>query len=338
MIQRLFRLLQVLVFFGICTTASAHEMRPAFLELKEVTNGVFDVTWKIPMLGETMNSPGSSAPNVAPQFPSGTELLSPMTIEHAPGAIIRRTRISTGMNELAGSRISIEGLDQASMDALVRIEFLNGNVFSQVLRPDAPYLEVQGENATPRASGYLILGVEHILLGIDHLLFVTCLLLLVHGKFEIFRTITAFTLAHSITLGLAALGFVQVPSGPVEATIALSIVFLAVEIVKEMRGEKSITSRRPWLVAFIFGLLHGFGFAGALSDIGLPNGEVPLALFLFNVGVELGQIVFVLIVGAFLYGLKRVPRIKLDWWRFATTYCIGSTASYWLITRVIAIW
>jgi hydrogenase/urease accessory protein HupE len=183
---------------------------------------------------------------------------------------------------------------------------------------------------------YVRLGVEHILFGIDHLLFVLCLLLLVRDIRRLLGTITAFTLAHSITLAAATLGFVRVSATPVEATIALSIVFLASELVRGEAGRSAVTRSYPWLVAFSFGLLHGLGFAGALAEIGLPQGEIPLALFAFNVGVELGQLAFITAV-LLLARLVRVVPLRLPAWAPDTAgYAIGAMASFWVFSRLAA--
>jgi hydrogenase/urease accessory protein HupE len=185
---------------------------------------------------------------------------------------------------------------------------------------------------------YLVLGFEHILLGIDHLLFVLALLLVVRSWKLLFGTITAFTIAHSITLGLASLGFVSVPGAPVEAIIALSIVFVAAEIVRSYRGNPGITERAPWLVACSFGLLHGFGFAGALSEIGLPQSAIPMALLSFNLGVELGQLAFVVTLVLVYQAVKRVPLKLPQWSQLVVPYAIGSVAMFWVVERVLAFW
>ncbi len=188
---------------------------------------------------------------------------------------------------------------------------------------------------TDAAVRYGVLGVEHILAGIDHLLFVLALLFVVRGAWRLVQTITAFTVAHSITLGLATFGFVDVPPRPVEVAIALSIVFLCVEIVHAQQGQIGITYRYPWVVAFAFGLLHGLGFAGALADIGLPPGEIPLALLFFNVGVEIGQLAFVAVAVAPLVCIRRrfeSPTLL----NVAPAYAIGTLATYWLVERIEA--
>jgi hydrogenase/urease accessory protein HupE len=238
---------------------------------------------------------------------------------------------------LENRTISVSGLGAVPTDALVRIERSDGTVQAARLTPDEPSVIAQrSTGATEVAASYLGLGVEHILLGIDHLLFVLALLLITQGTWRLIKTVTAFTVAHSITLALATLGFAHVPSAPVEATIALSIVFVAAEILRAARGREGITARAPWLVAFIFGLLHGFGFAGALSEIGLPQAHVPLALLFFNIGVEAGQLVF---IGAVLAVLALLRRVRLDapaWMQALPAYAIGGMAMFWVFERVSA--
>jgi hydrogenase/urease accessory protein HupE len=234
-------------------------------------------------------------------------------------------------------------------DVLVRIENLGGTTQVTRLTPSSPSFAV---SAAPRAvevtRTYLVLGVEHILFGVDHLLFVLALLILVKGWRKLIGTITAFTVAHSITLAAATLGFVHVPSKPVEATIALSIVFVACEIVHRRQGRSGLTEMWPWVIAFSFGLLHGLGFAGALREVGLPQNAIPLALLFFNVGVELGQLLFIGIVMAVIAvavraakkfsQLNLAPQSALAWCENISAYAIGGVAMFWVIQRTAAIW
>ena len=238
---------------------------------------------------------------------------------------------------LEGQRIAIDRLDGTLTDVLVRIESADGSVRTARLTPSDPSFivpEQPGPLMVLRA--YVGLGVEHILFGIDHLLFVLCLLLLVRSLRQLLATITAFTLAHSITLAAATLGFIHVPTAPVEATIALSIVFLASELVRGEAGRGAVTRSYPWLVAFSFGLLHGLGFAGALAEVGLPQGEIPLALFAFNVGVELGQLAFVTAVLTLARLVRLVPLRLPAWGPGAAGYAIGSVAAFWVFARLAA--
>jgi hypothetical protein len=221
------------------------------------------------------------------------------------------------------------------IDVLVRLKLANGSTHSAILRPTTPSFEIPAR-ATKRdvAWSYWRMGLVHILEGVDHLLFLLALLFLLSGFWNVLKTITAFTLAHSITLGLATLGLVNVPPAPTEAVIALSIVFLATELVRKHSGETSLTERYPWMVACFFGLFHGLGFAGALTKIGLPAHEIPLALLMFNVGVETGQVLFIVAVVALLGVLRRIPLpIPAGAWRLVP-YAIGGIAAFWTIDRV----
>jgi hydrogenase/urease accessory protein HupE len=354
----------------IAAPALAHEVRPAFLELTEHAPGEFDVVWKVPALGGTPlageelphpqptltadpHAPttmpcGCPAPTAAqlsrgvlpihPSLPKDAVMLSLPRLERLFGAEIKRWTISTGPAGLEGWEVTVHGLQATMTDVLVRIALADGRVVSRLLRPDSPSFVFGKENAGLAAGGYFLLGVEHILFGIDHLLFVLALVLIVRGAGLLVKTITAFTIAHSITLALATLGFVKVPSAPVEAVIALSIVFVAAEIVRARRGERGLTERAPWLVALTFGLLHGFGFAGALAEVGLPQNDIPLALLLFNLGVEAGQLAFVGAVLAIIAGLRGVKFTLPHWSEAIPPYAIGSVAMFWVIQRTTAIW
>ena len=255
----------------------------------------------------------------------------------AGGAFIEHGRINCELS-LEGEAIAIDGLDATLTDALVRIESADGSVRNALLTPSSPSFIVPvqpGPLMVLRA--YVGLGIEHILFGIDHLLFVLCLLLLVRGIRKLLATVTAFTLAHSITLAAATLGFIRVPAAPVEATIALSIVFLASELVRGAAGRGTVTRSDPWLIAFSFGLLHGLGFAGALAEVGLPQGEIPLALFSFNVGVELGQLAFVAAVLSLALLIRAVSLRLPAWAPNAAGYAIGSVAMFWVFARLAAV-
>ena len=233
--------------------------------------------------------------------------------------------------------VAIEGLQHTLTDVLVRVTHSGGSTQTVRLAPDNIVFTVSGEPSTLEViTTYMSLGIEHILLGVDHLLFVFALLLIVQGWRRLVGTITAFTVAHSITLAAATLGYVNVPQAPVEAVIALSILFLATEIIHMLQGRTGLAQRYPWLVAFIFGLLHGFGFAGALTEIGLPPSDIPLALLFFNVGVEVGQLIFV--AGVLLIGmiLRRLISQPMRWVETVITYMIGGIAAFWTIERVAA--
>jgi hydrogenase/urease accessory protein HupE len=275
---------------------------------------------------------------IHPSLPKDAEVLMPPRLERVPGAELKRWTIRTGAKGLDGGNIAVHGLEATMVDVLVRIALTDGRVVSRMLRPDAPSFIFTAASAGPAARGYVILGVEHILTGLDHLLFVLCLLLLVRGVGRIVKTVTAFTIAHSITLGLATLGYVSMPPAPVEAVIALSIVFLATEIAKRRAGAPSLTERQPWIVAFTFGLLHGFGFAGALTEVGLPANDIPLALLLFNLGVEAGQLVFVTAVLPIVVAVRRATVSPRAWLRPVPAYGLGTVAAFWLIARVTSLW
>jgi hypothetical protein len=312
--------------------AHAHEVRPGYLELREIAPGVFEVLFKTPTLAGTRF-------NLRPLLPAGCRAQTPVATYEPPGAILERWTVTCD-TILSGQRIAVVGLSGTLLEVLVRIETLDGRTIVQRLKPTAPSFIVPTEPSTWQvAQTYLVLGVEHILGGVDHLLFVLALMLIVPNGMLLFKTITAFTLAHSISLALATMGAVHVPGRPVEATIALSVVFLAAELAHLQQGRGGgLTSRAPWLVAFTFGLLHGLGFAGALAEIGLPQRQIPLALLQFNVGVEVGQLMF---VAAVLTVLAVVRRLELRWpdwsWRLPA-YGIGVTAAFWAVQRTVSFW
>lgn len=238
---------------------------------------------------------------------------------------------------LIGGTIHIAGLNATTTDVLVRLERLDGTTQVSRITPSAPSLVVKAAAGVPEvARTYFALGVEHILTGIDHLLFVLALLIITRGGWKLVKTVSAFTLSHSITLSAATLGFVNVPQRPVEAVIALSIVFVSVEIVRMHRGLETITARAPWIVALTFGLMHGLGFAGGLSEAGLPQGHIPTALLFFSGGVETGHFLF---IGAVLSLIALIGRIHISfprWTELVPPYAIGSVAMFWFIQRTPA--
>ena len=319
----------LLTLFWI-TSLNAHEIRPGFLQIEQIDASTYNVYWKIPRMGDAI-------PKIYLQYPIGFEVTESKRPNPIPGFVLYAYQM-TSNEALNGKIIGIEGLDKTLIDVLVNVNFLNGEKISFMLQPDNSSKVIpEKETLLNTIKTYLVLGVEHILLGIDHLLFVLALVLITPGLKKLIKTITAFTIAHSITLSLSALGFVGLPGPPVEAVIALSIAFLALEILKFYNGEESITIKYPWLVAFSFGLLHGFGFAGALADIGLPQTTIPSALLFFNVGVELGQILFIFIVLAII----RLLKLKASWPAYLKkipAYAIGAIASFWLIERVVGFW
>jgi hydrogenase/urease accessory protein HupE len=309
----------------------AHEMRPAYLELKELTPATYSVLWKVPMRGDMRL-------RLDPRFPDSCREVVPPAARSAAGAQISHWSVQCDAG-LTGQRIAIEGLENTLTDVLARVQHIDGAVQTTRIKPAEPYFVVTGSSGRLALSAtYLWLGIEHILLGIDHLLFVFALLLIVSGIRRLVWTITAFTVAHSITLAGATLGVVHVPQQPVEAVIALSILFLATEIIHSRRGRPGYVERWPWVVAFIFGLLHGFGFAGALAEVGLPEHAIPFALVFFNIGVELGQLAFVGVVLSCAWLIHRVKHFPLRSAEILTTYLMGGIAAYWTIDRVVGFW
>jgi hypothetical protein len=305
----------------------AHTSLPGYLELNEAAPGSFEMVWRIP-------AAEGPPPAIYPVFPSNCVVPQELTSEDAPGSVVERGMIRCGSQGLSGKKLGIENLNVTILDVLVRITFADGSSVTQILRPLAPSFVVHKDGRSRvDALGYVRLGIGHILYGIDHLLFVLGLLLIVPGRRMLLKTITAFTLAHTLTLGLATFGVVRIAPTPIEAVIALSIVFLAAELAQHQRGVEGLTYRKPWLVAFAFGLLHGFGFAGTLSRIGIPQADIPLALFSFNAGVEIGQITFVAVFLAFLYCLRTLEIRWPQWTLRVPSYAIGSLASFWFLER-----
>ena len=319
------------VFAEIVTPLHAHEVRPGYLYITETQTGQYDVLWKVPARGDLVLS-------ITPSFQPECKQLVPPAIRLVGGAQLSRWTMDCGNSGLDGVTINIDGLVATMIDVLVRIEFASGVVVSRLLRPNDVSFKVNASGSNVPVLGYITLGIEHILLGIDHLLFVLGLLLIVRGKWLLIKTITSFTIAHSITLAMATLGFVHVPQAPVEAVIALSILFLATELIKQQEHHASLTERYPWIVAFIFGLLHGFGFAGALSEVGLPQADIPLALLFFNVGVEAGQLIFVAAVLLITWAISRLQLKWPLWVKEIPAYTIGSVAAFWCIERITRFW
>ena len=312
----------------LTAVASAHEARPAYLELKEAAPGQFAVVWRTPVLA------GMRLP-VALALPDGLKNLSEPTVQELADSVVERRSIDAGANGLAGKRIEFPGLQLTIADVLVRVEMLDGRKWTTIVHPSQPWVELAARQSTWGVIGtYVIQGIRHILFGADHMLFVLGLLLIVKDRWMLLKTVTAFTAAHSITLAIATLGYAEVPVVPLNAAIALSILFLGPEIVRSWRGETSFTIRHPWVVAFAFGLLHGFGFASALTSAGLPHRELPLALVSFNVGVEIGQLGFI----ALILALERSFRVlEVRWPRWAEAlpgYTVGSLGAYWTVQRL----
>ena len=326
-------LLALLVTSGFMAPAFAHEIRPALLEITETQPGWYEVTWKVPMLGDQIL-------HLEPVFPAMLEQVGPPSDRLIPGALVQHRSLRSDGGSLIGETITIAGLSTLQIDVLLRLTLADGTSHTAIIKPGSPTFVVPARATKVEvAKSYSLMGFEHILDGADHLLFLAALLLLVSGFKKLLKTITAFTIAHSVTLALATLGLVNVPSAPTEAIISLSIVFLGAEIIRRQSGEKVLTAQYPWVVAFIFGLFHGLGFAGALSEIGVPQHEVPLSLLMFNVGVEGGQILFVTAVLTILALIKRLrlPQRLLETGagRILPAYAIGGIASFWTIQRVL---
>ena len=325
-------LLIVALLLGGTVLARAHEVRPGYLEIRETQPGTYEVLWKVPARGPNERL------GLYLQFAEDVETVGEPVSGVRAGSHIERRRIKRA-GGLTGSEVTIQGLEETFTDVLLRLEQLDGSQFTRRLAPDSPsYVIEANPGAGQVAWTYFVLGVEHILLGIDHLLFVFALMLVVKGWKKLVGTITAFTLAHSITLALATLGFVNMPGPPVEAVIALSIVFVAAEIVHGQQGRVGLTERWPWIVAFIFGLLHGFGFAGALSEVGLPQTSIPLALLMFNLGVEAGQLLFIAGLLAVYLTVRNIKVQLPKWSPVLPSYAIGSIAAFWMIERIVGFW
>ncbi len=322
-------LLLPVVLFG--AAAQSHEIRPGLLQMKEIEQGEIEYLWRKPVRADLPLK-------MTPVFPPNCRTVGPPILSRSNDFAETQAVLACD-GGLRAATISIEGLRTLRTDVLVRIEYQNGGGETHRATPESPDVALTGPRRVfDIALIYLVLGVEHILFGIDHLLFVAALLMLVEGWRRLVATVTAFTIAHSITLAGATLGVLSAPGALIEALIALSIVFVAAEVIHKRRGETTWAIKRPWLIAFAFGLLHGFGFAGALSDVGLPEEAVPAALLFFNVGVEIGQLAFIAAVmiasklfrsaGGFSHTI--LPRT------FASL--IGSVAGFWAVERVVAVW
>jgi hydrogenase/urease accessory protein HupE len=321
----------VLALVGLAAVARAHPLAPFLLDLHEVGDGRLEISWTVPL-------PVPRDVETAPVLPARCKPVGrPATVRAGGEAVIRWTARCEG-GSIVGERIAVSGL-HGPMSVLLRIALADGRVIQSVATARDPALVVPA-----RQSGldvfrrYAGLGVEHILTGPDHLLFVFGLVLLAGGLRRVLGTVSAFTLGHSVTLSLAALGLARVPQGPTELGIALSVLVLAIELAREPgTGRASALRRRPWIMAASFGLLHGLGFAAALREAGLPSGDIPLALLAFNVGIELGQVAFVALVLAVAVVVRRVPVAVPAWLRRLPVYGMGSAAAWWCVGRAVAL-
>lgn len=324
-------LIVLLLFFGavFAGEASAHESQPGSLEIKQLSSGHYDITWRAPIY--------YGKPHPARlQLPENWETVGPATERRRADSIEFRRMVAIGADSVEGMIVRFPGLESTITDVFVRLVRLDGSVMTTVASPTRPWAELRGERPWHAVAGQFIgLGFNHILLGVDHLLFILGLLLIVQGRMTLLKTVTSFTVAHSITLAIATLGYAHAPLPPLNAAIALSILFLGPEIVRSWRGETSLTIRFPWLAAFAFGLLHGFGFASGLATTGMPKAELPWALLWFNTGVELGQLVFVLLALALVWAF-RILEVRWPRWALAMPgYTVGSLGAYWTIQRTV---
>ena len=311
-------------------TVVADEFRPALLEITETEQGWYLVMWKVPLQnGRTLA--------ISPVLPEHFKQMGPASTRIFQGSAIEESTWKVESGSLVGGTIKIEGLTSIPIDVIVQIDLADGSEHSAILRPASPsYIVPDRATKWMVAGSYWKIGTIHILEGYDHLLFVLAILLIVPNHWMLFKTITAFTVAHSTSLALVTLGVVTMPGAPTEAVIALSILFLAVEIVHSHEGRVTLTERYPWVVALAFGLVHGLGFAGALAEVGLPQQEIPIALLMFNVGVETGQLLF---VGILLLLMAAHARLPVNWpqggWKLMP-YATGSIAAFWTVERVAA--
>lgn len=302
---------------------AAHDIRPAYLEIRQSDSTQYRMRWKQPA-----HDGGRLA--IDPTLVPACDTLDDSGYSVAGGIASRTWSLDCGSDGLDGRRIVIRGLDRTLTDVLVELRFFDRPPASRILRPDQPAFDI----ASPMRialPAYLRLGLEHLLLGLDHVLFVVALALLVPAAWPLVKACTAFTAAHSITLALAALGVIGLPQPPVEAAIALSLLLLAAELARPAGAAPTAIGRRPWLLAFAFGLLHGFGFAGALSAVGLPQDARVSALLLFNLGVELGQL---MIVGAIVAVRRLIPSVAERHKRLPT-YAFGGVSAFWVLDRVL---
>lgn len=307
--------------------ARAHESQPGTLDLNQVARDRYEVVWRAPIYFGRPHPARLELPERwATVVPRSERLLS--------DSQVFRQVVTVGANGVEGSVVRFPGLENTITDVFVRLRRLDGTVTTSVVRPSRPEALLRGERAWYRAAAeYVVLGFDHILRGVDHLLFVLGLLLIVRGRFTLLKTVTAFTVAHSLTLAAATLGFARAPLPPLNAAIALSILFLGPEIVRVRRDESSLTLRYPWVVAFAFGLLHGFGFASGLATTGMARAELPLALLFFNVGVELGQLVFVFTALALARSFRVLEVRWPRWVEALPAYTVGGLGAYWTIQR-----
>lgn len=323
-------LMPTLLSLGLASTpARADELRPGYMEFTQTNATDWTLLWRSPMKGGV-------TPDTQPVLPGGCVIIGPPERMLDRAALIERSHVRC-TRPVTGQRIGLSGFDASQIDVLVRVSLLGRPMQAMRLTAAEPLaLIAERPDRWQVAKTYFVTGIDHILFGYDHLLFVIALVLLLDGLMTVAKAVTAFTVAHSITLIGTTLGVLGLPQAPVEAVIALSIMFLAVEVIKKRLGEPRLSERVPWVVAFLFGLLHGFGFAGALKEIGLPESDVPTALLTFNLGVEAGQLVIVAATVALLALIDRFARPLRRPVVVAATYAIGAVAAFWFIERLVA--
>lgn len=325
------RLVVALMLALLASHAAADVLRPSYLSLREIGAEKYAVLWKVPAAGDKRLA-------LELRLPRSCKTQGEPFSGFDAGAYFERSTIACA-GGLSGREVAVEGLQASATEVIARIEYRDGATQVARLTPDKPSLAVSGpQSASAVARTYLLLGMEHILTSPDHLLFVLALIFLISSRWMLVKTVTAFTLAHSLTLASATLGFFSLPQAPVEATIALSIVFLARELVDRPGEGARLAQAYPWVIAFAFGLLHGLGFAGALKEVGLPQADAPLALLAFNLGVEAGQLVFVAGTLIVLRAGKALVAHPASTVRLAAGYLIGITASFWTLDRIAAFW
>jgi hypothetical protein len=330
--KRLVCLLALLLGLLGAAGAAAHEVRPAYLEVDQTGPATYRAIWKQPVMGDV-------AIHLAPHLSDGWLEAAPADQYATAGFMIKTWNIQAKAAErLDGQTVTIEGLADTITDVYVRIRLANGQRLDAMVRPETPSVRISFANGgAMSAASFLLLGVQHILTGPDHLLFLLGLLLIVRNRWMLLKTVSAFTLAHSLTLGLATFGLISLPTALLNALVALSILFVAPEVIRAQRGGTSLTIRYPWVVAFAFGLLHGMGFASGLTSLGLDRGALAGALLFFNLGVEIGQLAFIALVLALVRAFRLM---EIRWPRpvaLAPTYAIGVFGASWTIQYAAAL-
>lgn len=316
------------LFFAIISSSYAHEMDPGLVDITQLSEHKFEINWSAPVYFKKKHP----ARLVLPEH---WQVLATKPVRKVRDSHLYSQLVNIPNDDFSKSKINIKGLEKTITEVFVRTLWLSGKKTSLLVLPQDPWFEIAANKTSWQIAGdYIYLGVDHILEGFDHLSFVLMLMWIVTLKRKLLLTITAFTLAHSLTLAAASFSIVSLPGPPVETMIALSIVFMAVELLKINQGRSSLTAQYPWLVAFFIGLIHGFGFSGALKDIGLPDGEILLALISFNVGVELGQLLFISVILVLTTLFNKIINTRPIWVNNIPVYIVGGMASFWFIERI----